>query len=39
MGRKVDLYSASELTVQLAFASRVLGLRLFFVKNLQKKKK
>jgi len=32
MGSKVDVYSATELIAQLAFASRVLGLRLFFVK-------
>lgn len=34
MGSKVDVYSATELIAQLAFASRVLGWRLFFVKNL-----
>jgi len=33
MGSKVDVYSATELIAQLAFASRVLGLRLFFVKK------
>lgn len=34
MGSKVDVYSATELIAQLAFASRVLGLRLFFVNKL-----
>jgi hypothetical protein len=34
MGSKLDVYSATELIAQLAFASRVLGWRLFFVKNL-----